>query len=109
MGTAEESARIQIEEGQYPASLLGQELTLESDPPALMPQQDDYWEIAAEIAGTTIPDLSWGPNVNVASSAFQDAMSAAVTDGTPLRDALTATEDVVFDDMETSGFTVARK
>ncbi|MFJ3405359.1 ABC transporter substrate-binding protein [Promicromonospora sp. NPDC090134] len=109
MGTAEESASIQIKEGQYPASLLGQELTLESDPPALMPQQDDYWEIAAEIAGTTIPDLSWGPNVNVASSAFQDAMSAAVTDGTPLRDALTATEDVVFDDMETSGFTVTRK
>ncbi|WP_251455462.1 extracellular solute-binding protein [Microbacterium sp. Marseille-Q6648] len=109
LAASEEAARIQIQEGQYPASLLGQELTLESDPPALMPQQTDYWSVAAEIAADTIPDLSWGPNVNVASSAFQDAMSAAVTAGTPLRDALTATEDVVFDDMETSGFTVTRR
>ncbi|MDN3495659.1 extracellular solute-binding protein [Planococcus sp. APC 4015] len=109
MANSEEAARIQIGEGQYPASLLGQEMTLESDPPALMPQQTDYWAVAAEIAANTIPDLSWGPNVNVASSAFQDAMSAAVTNGTPLRDALANTEDVVFNDMETSGFTVTRR
>ncbi|MGC5221325.1 ABC transporter substrate-binding protein [Micromonospora sp. DT81.3] len=109
IGASEESAKIQIREGQYPASLRGQELTLDSDPPTLMPQQEDYWEIAAQIAAETIPDLSWGPNVNVASSAFQDAMSAAVTNGTPLREALTETEDVVFSDMETSGFTVTRQ
>ncbi|MGW8482304.1 ABC transporter substrate-binding protein [Microbacterium sp. NPDC055903] len=106
IGTSEEAAQIQIEEGQYPASFTGQELTLDADAPALMPQQDDYWEIAAEIAANTIPEISWGPNVNVASSAFQDAMSAAVTNGTPLSGALTETEKVVVEDMETSGFTV---
>src|SRR5665647_3141686 len=96
MNTSEEAARIQIETGQYPASIVGQELTLESDPPLLMPQQTDYWEVASEIAANTIPDISWGPNVNVASSAFQDAAAAAITNGTPLRDALVETQKVVF-------------
>jgi multiple sugar transport system substrate-binding protein len=109
MGTADEASAAQIEQGQYPASLAGQELTLESDPPLLMPQQKDYWETAAEITRTTIPEISWGPNVNVASSAFQDAMSTAVTDGTPLRDALTTTEDEVVEDMKTTGFEVTQK
>ncbi|UYO96750.1 extracellular solute-binding protein [Microbacterium sp. M28] len=106
IGTSEEAAQIQIEEGQYPASLTGQKLTLDAEAPALMPQQDDYWEIAAQIAEDTIPEISWGPNVNVASSAFQDAMSAAVTNGTPLSEALTETEKVVVEDMKTSGFDV---
>ena len=106
IGTSDEAAQIQIEQGQYPASLAGQQLTLDAEAPALMPQQDDYWQIAAEIAADTIPEISWGPNVNVASSAFQDAMSAAVTNGTPRSAALTEPEQVVVDDMETSGFTV---
>lgn len=109
MGTADEASAAQIEQGQYPASLAGQELTLASDPPLLMPQQEDYWETAAEITRATIPEISWGPNVNVASSAFQDAMSTAVTNGTPLRDALTETEAEVVDDMETTGFEVTQK
>ena len=109
MGTAEEASAVQIEQGQYPASLAGQELTLESDPPLLMPKQKDYWETAAEITRTTIPEISWGPNTNVASSAFQDAMSKAVTNGTPLRDALTEIEAEVVDDMTTAGFEVAQK
>ncbi|WP_235866378.1 ABC transporter substrate-binding protein [Serinibacter arcticus] len=107
IGSSEEGARIQIEQGQYPASLSGQELTLESDPPLLMPQQTDYWAVAADIAADTIPQITWGPNVNVADSAFQDAMSAAINDGTPLVDALVETERVVLDDMRTSGFTVS--
>lgn len=109
MGSSDEAAAAQIEQGQYPASLAGQELTLESEPPLLMPQQDDYWQVAADITKDTIPEISWGPNVNVASSAFQDAMSKAVTNGTPLRDALTETEDVVVADMEKTGFEVTQK
>lgn len=109
MSTSDEAAAAQIEQGQYPASLSGQELTLESDPPLLMPEQEDYWEIAARITRETIPEISWGPNVNVASSAFQDAMSKAVTNGTPFRDALTRTEDEVVADMKKSGFDVTQK
>lgn len=107
MNTSDEAAAIQIEAGQYPASIAGQELTLESEPPLLMPQQTDYWEVAAEIAANTIPDISWGPNVNVASSAFQDAVADAITNGTPLRDALVETQQVVVDDMTTTGFVVS--
>ncbi|WOF24233.1 extracellular solute-binding protein [Microbacterium betulae] len=106
MATSEEGAAIQIEQGTYPASLAGQELTVGSEPPILMEGQDDYWRIAADIAADTIPEISWGPNVNVASTAFQDAMSAAVTNGAPLSDALAETERAVAADMETSGFTV---
>lgn len=101
--------QIQIDSGGYPASLAGQELTLNSEPPALMANQDDYWAIAAEIASNTIPDISWGPNVNVADSAFQDAMSAAITNGTSLAEALTETERVVVEDMKSSGFNVVEK
>jgi len=101
-----EVGQIQIDTGGYPASLAGQELTLESDPPALMANQGDYWKVAAEIASNTIPDLSWGPNVNVASSAFEDAMASAITNGTPLADALATTEEVVVDDMQSAGFEV---
>src|SRR5690606_4927885 len=104
-----EVGQIQIDSGGYPASLAGQELTLNSEPPALMANQDDYWAIAAEIASNTIPDISWGPNVNVADSAFQDAMSAAITNGTSLAEALTETERVVVEDMKSSGFNVVEK
>lgn len=103
---SDEASQIQIENGQYPASLSGQQLTLESDPPPLMAGQDDYWEVAADITADTIPEISWGPNVNVASTAFQDAMSAAVTDGTPLSEALTKTERAVVEDMKSEGFEV---
>ncbi|UFU02123.1 extracellular solute-binding protein [Ruania suaedae] len=103
---SEEAAAIQIEQGQYPASLSGQQLTLDSEPPLLMPQQEDYWQVAAEIAANTVPDISWGPNVNVASSAFQDAMASAIENDTPLSEALATTQDVVVEDMETAGFTV---
>lgn len=105
--SSEEAARIQIEQGQYPASILGQEMTTESEPPPLMPQQDDYWELAAEISANTLPEISWGPNVNVASSAFQDAAAAATTQGGSLRDALVETEEVTVEDMRTTGFTLA--
>lgn len=109
VGASDEAGQIQIDEGQYPASLAGQELTIGSEPPALMTGQDDYWEVAAAIAADTIPEISWGPNVNVASTAFQDAMSAAVTNGTPLSGALAETEKVVAEDMESSGFDIEVK
>ncbi|GHS87988.1 sugar ABC transporter substrate-binding protein [Actinomycetota bacterium] len=107
INSSQEGADVQLETGQYPASLLGQQTATSSPPPQLMPQQTDFWQLASTIAADTIPNISWGPNVNVASSAFQDAMAKAVENGTPLRDALTETQQVVVDDMKTTGFTVA--
>ena len=85
INSSDEGADIQLETGQYPASTLGQTKAETSDPPLLMPQQTDFWQLASKIAGNTIPNISWGPNVNVAQSAFQDAMAKAVQDGTPLQ------------------------
>ncbi|NEE01431.1 extracellular solute-binding protein [Phytoactinopolyspora halotolerans] len=109
INSSQEGAEVQIETGQYPASLLGQEATLQSDPPELMQGQDEYWEIAAEIASSTVDEISWGPNVNVADSAFQDAFNSAVTDGTPLVDALAETQQVVVDDMRETGFSLSNE
>ncbi|WP_456847601.1 ABC transporter substrate-binding protein [Cellulomonas sp. P5_C6] len=106
INSSDEGAGIQLDTGQYPASTLGQTKAETSAPPVLMPQQTDFWKLASSIAADTIPSITWGPNVNVASSAFQDAMAKAVENGTPLRDALTATQKVVVDDMKTTGFTV---
>ncbi|NAZ85320.1 ABC transporter substrate-binding protein [Kineococcus indalonis] len=107
INTSKEGSAAQIEAGQYPASLVGQELTLSSAPPVQSPQQADYWQVAQRIASDTVPEVSWGPNVNVASSAFQDAFNAAATRGTSFTDALAAVQEAVVADMEKSGFTVS--
>jgi len=107
INSSDEGADIQLETGQYPASTLGQTKAETSEPPLLMPQQTDFWKLASTIAGNTIPNISWGPNVNVAQSAFQDAMAKAVQNGTPLREALAETQEVVVEDMKTTGFDVS--
>ncbi|MDQ0743921.1 multiple sugar transport system substrate-binding protein [Clavibacter sp. B3I6] len=90
----------------YPAATSGQEAAAESAPPALMPQQTDYYRIAADISSDTIP-VTWGPNVNVAETAMTDALNKAISDGTPWRDAFTSVQATVEADMTKSGFTVA--
>jgi multiple sugar transport system substrate-binding protein len=89
----------------YPAALSGQEVATEQDPPALMPQQTDYYDVVAEISKNTKP-VTWGPNTDVAAAAFTDAMNAAVQNGTSWADALTATQEAVVADMNEQGFTV---
>lgn len=106
LNASEEGAEmiLNVQNG-YPAALSGQKIATEQDPPGLMPQQTDYYEIVAEIAKNTKP-VTWGPNTDVAAAAFTDAMNAAVQNGTPWADALTATQDAVVADMKEQGFTV---
>ncbi|MFI6423792.1 ABC transporter substrate-binding protein [Promicromonospora sp. NPDC050880] len=106
LNASEEGAEmiLNVQNG-YPAALSGQEIATEQDPPALMPQQADYYEIVAEIAKNTKP-VTWGPNTDVAAAAFTDAMNAAVQNGTPWADALNATQEAVVADMKEQGFTV---
>ena len=107
INTSPAGSAAQISAGQYPASLDGQALTLKSDPPVQSPQQGDYWQVAQQIASNTVPEVSWGPNVNVANSAFQDAFNDAVTNRTSFTDALATVQEAVVADMEKSGFTVS--
>ncbi|MEV0148965.1 MULTISPECIES: sugar ABC transporter substrate-binding protein [unclassified Nonomuraea] len=107
MNTNKTAYDVQISLGEYPASLAGQKAASSSPPPKLTANQKDYWDIATKAAQRTIPHISWGPNVNTAKSAYQDALSAAIKNHTPLRDALTKTHNLVVQDMKATGFKVA--
>lgn len=90
----------------YPAGKAGRKETLTHEPPKLMPQQTNFYQVADEvIANTTIP-MSWGPNVAMASSAFEDPLSAAALDKTSFRDVYRTVQQEVVADLKTSGFTV---
>jgi multiple sugar transport system substrate-binding protein len=104
---SEEGNKLLLESRQvYPASSVGQEMAAESEPPALMPQQTDFYQTAADISAETIP-VTWGPNVNLAKSVFEDQLNKAIADGTPWRDAFAATQKAVVDDMKKSGYEVS--
>jgi len=107
MNASPQGTTIQVKNGQYPASLVGQKLTLKAKPPTGAPQQTDFWQVANSAASNTIPSISWGPDFNVANSAFSDAMSSAINKKTSLRDALIATQAAVIADMKKSGFDVS--
>jgi multiple sugar transport system substrate-binding protein len=109
LNTSPEANATAISTGKYPASTKGQEAAVTSEPPVLMPQQHDFWKLAAQIAAHTVPEISWGPNVNVASTAYEDAVNRAVQEGRPLREALVETQRVVVDDMRKTGFTVTNQ
>lgn len=109
LNASEEGANLVLTvQNGYPAAISGQEDATSSEPPALMPQQTDYYALAAEISSDTIP-VTWGPNVNVAESTFTDLLNKAIADGTPWRDAFIAVQDVVVKDMVKAGFTVSNK
>jgi multiple sugar transport system substrate-binding protein len=109
LNASEEGNNLLIDtQSLFPASIIGQELTTSNDPPSLMPQQADFYQVAADIASETIP-VTWGPNVSLASSVFEDELNKAISNGTPWRDAFIATQKAVVDDMVKTGFTVTNK
>jgi multiple sugar transport system substrate-binding protein len=89
----------------YPAALSGQQAATQQKPPALMPQQTDYYTTVQEIAKHTRA-VTWGPDTDIAASAFTDAMNAAVQNHTSWAAALTATQKAVVADMKKQGFKV---
>lgn len=89
----------------YPASIVGQELAETGAPPSLMPQQDDFWQVAADVSTDVVP-VTWGPNVSLAKTVFTDELNAAISRGTPWRDAFVATQEAVVADMEKVGYQV---
>ena len=63
------------ESNLYPADIPGSEDAL-SDPPEFFSGQEDFYEIAAATAKTTQP-FTYGPNINVAYSAYNDQFAQA--------------------------------
>jgi multiple sugar transport system substrate-binding protein len=103
--SAEGAKLILTVQNGYPAATSGQEDAKNEDPPKLMPQQKNYYQVVAQIAQHTRP-VTWGPDTDVAASAFTDAMNAAVRNKTSWSGALTATQQAVMNDMRKQGFKV---
>jgi multiple sugar transport system substrate-binding protein len=92
----------------FPAASEGQKIAEDQAPPDLMPQQKDFYKLAADIAADTKPIL-WGPDANLATSKLQDNLNKAIENHTPWRDAFTATQQAVVADMKSNGFPVTNK
>lgn len=91
----------------YPAASAASRVAL-SSPPAFLADQSDYYAIAEQAARTTNP-FTYGPNVNVAYSAYTDAFgkAAQARQATQFTEALAAMQRTTVDDMRRSGFTLS--
>ncbi|MER7518357.1 extracellular solute-binding protein [Streptomyces sp. NPDC126499] len=95
------------EAGIYPAATAAQNGPALAGPPAFFANQPDFYARAAEIAKTTAP-AAWGPNVNVAYTAFKDRFGTAAKARSGFDTALAAMQDATVADLKKQGFEVAR-
>ena len=91
----------------YPASTDATATALTA-PPAFFADQADFYTIAAAAGKATNP-FTYGPNVNVAYSAYNDAFgkAAQAKKSTAFTDALTEMQKVTLDDLKNNGFKTA--
>ncbi|MEU5095702.1 extracellular solute-binding protein [Streptomyces sp. NPDC020996] len=94
------------ESGIYPAATNAQTSGAFATPPAYFANQPDFYTKAAEIAKTTAPS-AWGPNVNVAYTAFNDAFGAAAKNKSDFTAALKTMQDTTVADLKKQGFEVS--
>ncbi|MFH8974700.1 ABC transporter substrate-binding protein [Streptomyces sp. NPDC017890] len=95
------------EGGIYPASTSAQLSGAFTSPPEFFSNQPDFYTKAADIAETTAP-AAWGPNVNVAYTAFKDTFGAAAKDKSDFAAALDTMQEETVADLKKQGFEVAR-
>ena len=94
-----------LRSGIYPAATEAREGTAMSEPPEFFAHQEDFYEQAAQIADGAAP-VTWGPNVNIAYSSYQDAFAAAIADGSPFAAAIATMQADTLSDMENKGFSL---
>jgi multiple sugar transport system substrate-binding protein len=90
----------------YPAATDAQTGSALSTAPDFFSDQPDFYTTAAKIAATTAP-AAWGPNVNVAYSAFKDAFGKAAQNKGDFLAALTTVSTTTGADLQKQGFKVA--
>ncbi|MEU2545933.1 extracellular solute-binding protein [Streptomyces roseolus] len=102
-------AALVKESGIYPAATAAQTSGALAKAPDYFANQPDFYTKAAEIAKTTAP-AAWGPNVNVAYTAFKDEFGKAAKAKTAaaFAKALTAVRDTTVNDLDKQGFEVAK-
>ncbi|MDI1463805.1 extracellular solute-binding protein [Catellatospora sp. KI3] len=87
----------------YPAAKGGQALLTTA--PDYFANQPDFWAQATAISSSA-RGFTFGPNVNVAYSAYKDAFDKAVQQKSSFGAALTAVQEATVADMKKSGFTL---
>ena len=94
------------EAGIYPANTVAQAEALAS-PPEFFSNQEDFYTIAGETAKTA-GSFTYGPNVNVAYSAYNDEFAKAAESKSKAAfvTAVTAMQKITLDDLKSSGFNV---
>jgi multiple sugar transport system substrate-binding protein len=90
----------------YPAATEEAEAAL-TTAPEFFSNQPDFYDVAADVAQTVKP-FTYGPNVNVTYSAYNDefAKAAEAKTESAFMDALKAMQDVTVTDLEDNGFNV---
>ncbi|MYU35191.1 extracellular solute-binding protein [Streptomyces sp. SID8358] len=99
-------AALVKESGIYPAATAAQTGDALAKAPDYFSDQPDFYTRAAEIAQGTAP-AAWGPNVNVAYSAFKDGFAKAAKEKSDFGPALTAMQDATVADLKKQGFGVS--
>lgn len=106
LNTSEEATTGLIREGGiYPASRKAQEGPALQKAPDFFSNQADFYLTAGQIAETA-QGFTFGPNVNVAYSAYKDSFAKAITAKTPFVAALEQVQTTTIEDMRKTGFTV---
>lgn len=104
-GSAEGGKALIEISGLFPASVPGQEELTSQPVPEIVGNQDDFWQMAADIAQKTAP-VTWGPNVQVAFDSYGDAIKKATESRSSYTDVLKTMQAAVISDLENTGFTV---
>jgi multiple sugar transport system substrate-binding protein len=92
--------------GIYPAATEAQTGGALAKAPDFFSNQPDFYTQAAAIAKTTA-GASWGPNVNVAYSAFKDSFGKAAQSKSDFGAALSTMQQTTVADMKKQGFKVS--
>ncbi|MFE3140829.1 ABC transporter substrate-binding protein [Streptomyces scopuliridis] len=98
-------AALVKEGGIYPAATAAQTGGALSAAPGFFPNQPDFYAKAAGIAKTTAPS-AWGPNVNVAYTAFRDSFASAAKNKSDFGAALGVMQRDTVADLKKQGFEV---
>nr|WSW69955.1 extracellular solute-binding protein [Streptomyces sp. NBC_00995] len=99
-------AALVKESGIYPAATAAQTGGALAKPPAYFANQPAFYTEAAKIARGTAP-AAWGPNVNVAYTAFKDNFAQAAKSKSDFAPALGAMQDATVADLKKQGFGVS--
>ncbi|WP_125776919.1 ABC transporter substrate-binding protein [Antribacter gilvus] len=94
------------ESGIYPADIPASTAAL-ADPPEFFANQPDFYELASQTAQTANP-FTYGPNINVAYSAYNDEFAKATEARTQdaFVEAVEAVQAATVADLKNSGFSV---